>query len=138
MADRVTRRPGVTIALVAALAIAQAQAASAQTTADPTRPPAALMDNAGQASVPPETVLQSVLIPKRGKPLAVIGGQTVKLGELFDDRRLVKVSEREVVLEGPNGKESLPLTPGVEKTNVIVKKNRKPSAVRAAQSEVKP
>ena len=136
MADRVMRRPGVTIALVAALAIAQA--ASAQTTADPTRPPAALMDNAGQATVPPETVLQSVLIPKRGKPLAVIGGQTVRLGELFDDRRLVKVSEREVVLEGPNGKESLPLTPGVEKTNVIVKKNRKPSAVRAAQSEVKP
>ena len=136
MADRVMRHPGVTIALVTVLAIAQA--ASAQTTADPTRPPAALTDNAGQTSVPPETVLQSVLIPKKGKPLAVIGGQTVKLGEMFGDRRLVKVSDREVVLEGPNGKESLPLTPGVEKTNVIVKKNRKPSAVRAAQSEVKP
>ena len=136
MADRVMRFPGVTVVLVAVLAMAQA--ASAQTMADPTRPPAALADNAGEASVPPEMVLQSVLIPKKGRPLAVIGGQTVKLGEMFDDRRLVKVSDREVVLEGPNGKESLPLTPGVEKTNVIVKKNRKPSAVRAAQSEVKP
>ena len=136
MADRVMRFPGVTVVLVAVLAMAQA--ASAQTMADPTRPPAALVDNAGEASVPPEMVLQSVLIPKKGRPLAVIGGQTVKLGEMFDDRRLVKVSDREVVLEGPNGKESLPLTPGVEKTNVIVKKNRKPSAVRAAQSEVKP
>ena len=65
MADRVMRFPGVTIALVAVLAMAQA--ASAQTMADPTRPPAALAENAGEASVPPEMVLQSVLIPNKTK-----------------------------------------------------------------------
>lgn len=136
MVDRVRRLSRGLV--VGVLAIAAWPMAGAQTTADPTRPPAALLDNSSQSAVPAEAVLQSVLIPKKGRPLAVIGGQTVKLGELFDERRLVKVSEREVVLEGPNGKESLPLTPGVEKTNIIVKKNRKPSAVRAAQSEVRP
>jgi MSHA biogenesis protein MshK len=77
-------------------------------------------------------VLQSVFLPRKGKPFAVIGGQTVKLGEMYGDSRLVKLSEREAVLDGPAGIESLLLTPGIEKTNIIAKTITKtPVAKRA-------
>ena len=61
------------------------------------------------------------MIPKKGKPVAVIGGQQVKLGELYGDSRLTKLTEREAVLNGPAGVEHLMLTPGIEKTNIITK-----------------
>ena len=35
----------------------------------------------------------------------------------FGEARLIRVSEREAVLEGPEGIERLQLTPGIEKTN---------------------
>ena len=54
--------------------------------------------------------------------MAVIGGQQIRLGEKYGESRLVRLSEREAVLEGPDGVERLQLTPGIEK--VIVKKNR--------------
>ena len=105
---------------------------SAQTVAlpDPTRPPVSvsspsLSTDAELASGP---VLQSVKIPKKGKPVAVIGGQQVKLGELYGDSRLIKLTEREAVLEGPTGVEHLMLTPGIEK---IVITTKSPAAKRA-------
>ena len=58
-----------------------------------------------------------MLIPRQGKPLAVIDGQSVRLGQRFGEARLIRVSEREAVLEGPEGIERLQLTPGIEKTN---------------------
>jgi hypothetical protein len=90
--------------------------------ADPTRPPfgtAGGPNNTGEVVGP---VLQSVKIPKKGKPTAVIGGQQVALGEMYGDSRLVSLNEREAVLEGPGGTEYLRLTPGIEKTNIVVKK----------------
>ena len=56
-----------------------------------------------------------LLITKRGKPVAVIGGQRVALGELYGDAKVVRISEKEVVLEGPEGREVLELVPDVEK-----------------------
>jgi len=79
-------------------------------------------------------VLQSVKIPKKGKPVAVIGGQQVRLGELYGDSRLIRLTEREAVLQGPAGTERLMLTPGIEKTNIITKS----PAAKRAQSGGKP
>jgi len=90
---------------------------------DPTRPPASVssptpVSDAEAATGP---VLQSVMIPKKGRPVAVIGGQQVKLGELYGESRLIKLTEREAVLNGPAGVEHLMLTPGIEKINIITK-----------------
>ena len=101
---------------------------------DPTRPPAGISSPDADAGGVTGPVLQSVMIPKKGKPIAVIGGQQVKLGELYGDSRLIKLSEREAVLEGPGGIERLMLTPGIEKTNII----RKSSAAKRAQGGGKP
>lgn len=101
---------------------------------DPTRPPAGISSSETDAGEVTGPVLQSVVIPRKGKPIAVIGGQQVKLGELYGDSRLIRLSEREAVLEGPGGVERLMLTPGIEKTNII----RKSSVARRAQGGGKP
>jgi MSHA biogenesis protein MshK len=88
---------------------------------DPTRPPVgslSTVETAGEVSGP---VLQSVMIPKKGKPMALIGGQQVFLGGMYGESRLISLTERKAVLEGPSGTEYLYLTPGVEKTNIVVK-----------------
>lgn len=80
--------------------------------ADPTRPPGIDAQN-------PEaftgSLLQSVIVPKQGKPVAVIGGQQVMLGEMYGRSRLIGLTEHEAVLEGPTGIERLSMTPGIEK-----------------------
>lgn len=105
--------------------------------ADPTRPPAALSQETPEeaAAVP---ILQSVVIPRKGRPVAVIGGQTVRVGEKFGESRLVRLSEREAVLEGPSGIERLPLTPDVEKTDIVTKNMNKTPLPRRAQAGSKP
>lgn len=114
MADRMTI---LLCCVLASLSIAAAQAADASLP-DPTRPPATFDEPA--AAVVPESgpVLQSVVIPAKGRGVAVIGGQEVPLGGFYGQRRLVRLSEREAVLEGPDGIEHLPLTPGIEKINI--------------------
>ena len=121
MADRLMRVLAALFALgalAAPLPVARAQAPMA----DPTRPPvSAQAPDAGEVSGP---VLQSVLIPKRGKPLAVIGGKQVRLGERYGESRLIMLTEREAVLEGPDGVERLRLTPGIEKMDISTTTNR--------------
>lgn len=102
--------------------------------ADPTRPPLGMASDAPAPGEAVGSLLQSVMIPKKGKPMAVIGGQQVPLGGMYGDRRLISLSERQAVLEGPAGTELLYLTPGIEKTNVITKT----SAARRGQSKGKP
>lgn len=102
--------------------------------ADPTAPPPGFSASAMESTEVTGPVLQSVKIPKKGKPVAVIGGQEVKLGELYGDSRLIKLTEREAVLEGPSGVEHLMLTPGIEKTNIT----KKSPAAKRTQSGSKP
>ena len=102
--------------------------------ADPTQPPGAVSSTGEVAEQSSERALQSVIIPKRGKPVAVIGGKEVRLGEEYGDSRLIKLTEREAVLEGPSGKESLFLTPNVEIKRIYVKK----STARTKMSAKKP
>ncbi len=111
--------------------------ALAQSLVDPTQPPAAFAAPTGAvASAPADggLRLQSVLLPRSGKPVAVIGGQTVRLGETFGSARLVAVNEREVVLKGPDGVQRLFLTPGVEKTGTSAEKQGKRSAKKKETS----
>ena len=134
MADRLTFFLGVALLLAAgALSPAWAQSSGAAL-ADPTRPPAAFYEPADAAVELTGPVLQSVVIPAKGRPIAVIGGQEVRLGGLYGDSRLVRLTEREAVLEGPDGTLRLPLTPGIEKTNITTKS----PAARSAQRGSKP
>ena len=95
--------------------------------ADPTQPPAAwgggstdvVADEAGGLR------LQSVLIPQRGRSVAVIGGVTVPLGGHLGEAKLIRLSEREAVLEGPDGVTHLYLTPNIEKQMIATPGSRK-------------
>ena len=106
---------------------------------DPTRPPAGFVQE-GELSAPVFSgpVLESVIIPKKGKPLAVISGQSVRLGENYGGSRLIRLNEREAVLESASGVERLLLTPGIEKKNMINKIESKMPSTHRAQSGSKP
>lgn len=89
---------------------------AAEALPDPTRPPPEAGMMGGGSAVPAGgPVLQSVLIGP-GRKSAVIGGQLVVEGDLFGDAKVVKISEGEVLLSGPEGEQTLKLFPGVEKT----------------------
>lgn len=105
-----------------ALALAALASAAAAQSADPTRPPASWLAaaDAGRPDAVEEggARLQSVLVPQRGRPVAVIGGKTVVLGERLGEATLVRLNEREAVLQGADGVTHLYLTPDVEKRMV--------------------
>jgi MSHA biogenesis protein MshK len=98
---------------------------------DPTRPPASwLSPSEAPAGVAGKSLrLQSVLMPQRGRPVAIIGGQTVALGERVGDARLIRLTEREAVLQGPDGVTRLYLTPDVDKRMIVA-----PAATKARQA----
>jgi len=50
----------------------------------------------------------------------VIDGQAIALGARYEDKRLVRISETEVVLSGQNGRETLAMTPTVVKMPVVL------------------
>lgn len=88
---------------------------------DPMRPPQPAGDSAPAASTGSEGVpaapsgLQTIILGRGRKPMAVINGVAVGLGDKVGEARLVKLSETQAVLQGPGGKETLYLTPGVER-----------------------
>ena len=132
MVDRVTSIFGGVLLL--ALGTLTVGARAQALLSDPTRPPATFSDPAPDSGSVTGPVLQSIKIPKKGKPVAVIGGLQIRLGELYGESRLIKLSEKEAVLEGLAGIERLMLTPGIEKINIITKS----PAARRAQSGSKP
>ena len=74
--------------------------AGAQALADPTRPPAALDSSRLDAAGDGLPRLQSVLIAPRagGRQVAVIDGETVRLGDSFRGARVARMSQTEVEL----------------------------------------
>jgi MSHA biogenesis protein MshK len=113
----------IALALLAVSAVAQAQSA------DPTRPPAAWLAPVNEARSGGEDSgglrLQSVKMPLGGRPVAVIGGKTVALGGHVGGATLVRLNEREAVLQGADGVTHLYLTPDVEKQMIEMPKPRK-------------
>lgn len=86
--------------LLACLALAHAPVC-AQALLDPTRPPAGMDRGAAEAgAVDDAPRLQSVLIARHagGRHIAVIDGETVRLGESFKGARVARVSADQVVL----------------------------------------
>ncbi|EKE17289.1 MAG: hypothetical protein ACD_10C00520G0001, partial [uncultured bacterium] len=69
--------------------------------------------------------LQSVLLPAQGKGVAVIGGKTVVLGGRLGEDKLIRITEREAVLAGPEGVTHLYLTPDVNKQMIVPADGRK-------------
>lgn len=120
--------------MAAAVVLGSAATASLAQTAlpDPTRPPSFVPGAAGETENPGGPVLQSVIVPRKGRAIAIIDGQQVRVGDQFGERRLLKASEREVVLRGPSGIETLLLTPGVEKMKTTTKQKTLPKAAAAA------
>lgn len=86
---------------------------AAQTIDDPTRPPVGFAADGmtGSGSMG----LTSVILPKKGRAAAVIDGQLVELGATVRGAKLVAISEGRVILDGPDGRERLYLTPDVDK-----------------------
>jgi MSHA biogenesis protein MshK len=88
---------------------------------DPMRPPVAAGETAPTANANSEGMpattngLQTIILGRGRKPMAVINGIAVGLGDKVGEARLVKLSETQAVLQGPGGKETLYLTPGVER-----------------------
>lgn len=108
----------LTVPMLIALAAAS-QAVRAETLPDPTRPPAFLFAPADGEGPPAEgsgggLVLQSVLIAPNRRS-AIIGGRTLAVGDRIGDFTLMRVSEGEVQLRGPEGARTLKLFPAVTK-----------------------
>lgn len=116
----------VRLLVVAALALVAPAFALAD---DPTRPPAAWSAPADAGSSAAADAgglrLQSVKLPQRGKAVAIISGKTVVVGERIGDATLIRLSEREAVLQGADGVTHLYLTPDVEKQMIVTPKSRK-------------
>ncbi|MGH8753271.1 MAG: hypothetical protein ACREUJ_05270, partial [Burkholderiales bacterium] len=71
--------------------------ARAENLPDPTRPPSQMEAAVeGSAAVSSSPTLQTVLISPRHK-VAIINGETVKLGGMYGSARVVKISESGVV-----------------------------------------
>jgi MSHA biogenesis protein MshK len=93
--------------VVFCLLLASANLAGAQALQDPTRPPASLMagqgGGAGQPAAAPvdrAPQLQSVLIARQpgGRHVAVIDGETLRLGDTYKGARVVRIEQNEVEL----------------------------------------
>jgi MSHA biogenesis protein MshK len=111
---------------------AMATFATAASLPDPTQPPAALIatgngNDEGVAAQRP--LLQSVMISP-ARRVAIISGQTVALGGLYQGARLVRVGETEVVLRSGNETQTLKLFPELEKQPVSAAGAKKPSPQR--------
>lgn len=100
------------------LLLAVSTVSRGQSMSDPTRPPGGIDPNTGIASPSVSSggglVLQSVLISPQRR-LAVIGGETVKLGSRIGGAVVVKIEEGQVTLREGQELKKLKLYAGFEK-----------------------
>jgi hypothetical protein len=84
---------------------------------DPTRPPDSLLTpDGGALAVPHESGVQTVILRPGGrKSAAVINGQYVEVGGMVGGKRVLKITESEVVLNGESGREVIKVMPAIEK-----------------------
>lgn len=109
------------------------------TGADPTRPPPSLLapvdDAPAQAGEVQASGLQTIIRRAGAKPVAIINGEHVVLGGKVGDARLVSLGETEAVLQGPNGKEVLRMTPGVNIRPVVAPLPPRPAKIKASKKK---
>ena len=102
--------------VLAAACTLVASSALAQALQDPTRPPSSLMSAARGttgATAPEGPHLQSILIARTpgGRHVAVIDGETVRLGDSYKGARVERMTQTEVVLSKGGNKQVLKLFP---------------------------
>ncbi len=107
--------PMTRLVLAAACAL-MASSALAQALQDPTRPPASLMPAARGATgtiAADGPRLQSILIARTpgGRHVAVIDGETVRLGDRFHGAKVERMTQTEVVLSQGGKQQVLKLFP---------------------------
>lgn len=92
--------------------------AAAQALRDPTRPPASMMSGSAAAPAAAGPQLQSILIAREpgGRHVAVIDGDTVRLGELYKGARVTRMSANEVELVRGRERRVLKLNPNAAPT----------------------
>lgn len=109
-------------ALWACCLFAGAGLAAAQALQDPTRPPASLAapqaGAAGGAAIAPAKQgprLQSVLIARQpgGRHVAVIDGETLRIGDSYRGARVTRIEQNEVELGSGNARQVLKLHPAM-------------------------
>ena len=95
-------------------------ASAAAQVPDPTRPAGAVAapEQGGVGAQPVASGVQTLILRSEGKSAAVINGQYVEVGGKLGDKRVVKISDSEVVLLGAGGREVIRLTPAIEKVQV--------------------
>lgn len=110
--------------IMAVLALGLASAASAEVLTDPTRPPVGMSGNASGApwetktETPDAPLLQSVILHNGAEPRALVNGEWLRQGQTFGDLKILKIMADRVVIRGPQGRQTLKMTPDVEMSAV--------------------
>ncbi len=111
-------------------------AVQAESLPDPMRPPAG-MDAMIPAAAPSGPALQLIRTVD-GKRMAIISGQTVKVGGKLNDAIVTRIDEDRVLLRGPEGVVTLKLFPEVEKNpSVSDQIKSKPQAKTPKQQAIR-
>jgi len=132
----------ISLALLLAATFLATGAVAAQGLVDPTRPPHLGEAPAGVGAAgdgPPGAYRLETVILSPGRKLAVINGTMVPLGGKIGEGRLVKVTERGVVIQTGDGVERLQFHPGLEKrpvkARVAARDHRRAGADRVERGE---
>jgi MSHA biogenesis protein MshK len=104
----------------------------AQALPDPTRPPDSIITPVDQPAARRDSGLQSLIISPTRRA-AIINGQTVELGGMLGDAKLVEVNDSYVVMRNAEGKKVLSMFEGVE----IKRKVSPPPVSHAVTHKVK-
>lgn len=88
--------------------------------ADPTRPPGGMatgpstgLDGTGTDAV---IGVQAIFIRPGGKSSALVNGQMLQVGDKLADKKVINITESEIVLRSESGRETMKLIPDVTKT----------------------
>lgn len=105
-------------AVFAVLLVGQGPVAGAasEVSIDPTRPPSASTNASGDDKPGHVRVVQSVLIAP-GRTVAVVDGQTVRVGSRIGDARVMRIDETGVMLSQNGKTEILVLFPDARKSD---------------------
>lgn len=111
----------LTVVIAAVLGFAFGGVRAGEALPDPTRPPPGFggepagKEAAAAIEAEQSPKLTSVIIPAKGKPRAVIGGKILHVGDRVGELEILRIAETGVILGGPQGRETILLTPGIEK-----------------------
>jgi MSHA biogenesis protein MshK len=103
--------------LLCAASLDAVQAAPGQGIADPMRPPNVVAGRDNEELEPPANQVQSVLIA-RGRKVAIVNGQTVRVGDKLGEAVVKSISESGVVLQFADRTETLKLLGDIQRRPV--------------------